>query len=259
MGRLDDELLVRRNIGRINTRALPVSRGAPAPPTPERPPLPASAAEYWHSEYQCTPASWTGQIRGLVLVSQGATPPLVETDPGCFNGRVVGKTVAATQSRWRNTAGFSPAVVPVGSRLYVFAVNRCHVNTGGLQILVCITQGFASGATGFLGTNATKAVAQFEGRGQLQGQVEASSAAHFSEYWLDGTNQNLQGEQNTLTQLANGGVSTTAANAITIGATPSGSGVYNASHAFYLFCTDTPTLAERDALKAYARSYWGIA
>jgi hypothetical protein len=223
----------------------------------QRPPLPANTVEYWHSELECTPTSWKGQILGSTIVSQSATPPTVAPDPGYFNGRVVGQTVAATQSRWRNNAAFSPAIMAAGTPLYAFGVYRIQATANSVGF--SFQPSTAGGTTAYIGANATRSIALLENRALIQGQTEGSNAVHFSEFWIDGTNQNLQGEQNTLFTQGSGGVTTQPIAWITVGATPQGTVTYNASHAFYLLCNAVPTVAERDALKAWARSYWGIA
>lgn len=216
----------------------------------QRPPLPSSAVEYWHSELQCTAATWTGQILGLVL--PGVNTPTVATDAGFFRGRPVGKTATSGNRVWRgNPLVGLPAA---GSRPWVMLVARLRAIAGTQQI---ISMGFDAATTeAQLFASATFFAATFSGSGNLNSTVASDTAVHRLKAWRDGTNRNVQVD-GTLTSSADVGVSI-AVNTIALGCQSNAAGGFaDADVAFAIICSAKPSAAEEAALDGWAQSYWG--
>ena len=220
------------------------------------PPIPTTAVEYWHSLMGASGTTWTGQIGGRVLTAPGSTS--ISPDSSFFKGRAVAQ--ANTGSGWRGV-GFSP-VFTTGNRAYSFSVFRMRV----LQTAANEWGIFDLGADAALDAHyikhrvdANNFRLDYTGGPSVVIKSPPDLIPHILEVWPDGTN--------LITQL-DGGTPVTGAftgglfgniTAIAIGM--AASGVYHmsdSSHAFHMICSSVPTPAERAALRAWARGYWGV-
>lgn len=216
------------------------------------PPLPLNALEYWHSELQCSSASWVGQLGGRVL--SGVNSPTVAVDPGFFNGRPVAKSVSSTSSYWRGI-GFTGLSL-AGSRPWLYMVGRVRDTspTGGFEIIYGIGRSGVDDDCRFLITSSF--LAARTGGFNVTGPA-ANTAVHRFEMWQDPTTVFFDLDASSFTNTTSV-VLPANTNAVAIGAS---SGVGNAPSdsnvAFALLCSAKPTVAEVAAIDAWAQAYWG--
>jgi hypothetical protein len=223
----------------------------------QRPPLPAAAVDYWHSELQCTPAAWIGQMGARSLPGTGSLPA-VGTDPGFFKDRIVGKSTAGG-TFWRGT-GFTGLPVS-GDKPWVMLVGRLRNTTfAGVDEIMCGAGRDGVDDDARLAAQLTGGVwrATFSGAPNIAvSTAPIDAAVHNFKAWRDGTLVNLQVDA-TLYTAADGGGLSASVNAVGIGGpcnTPSFGADLNA--AFFLICKTKPSAAEISALDAWARAYWG--
>lgn len=219
----------------------------------QRPPLPASAVEYWHSELECTPASWVGQIGGRSLAGVNGTR-IVAADPGFFNGRVVGQTNSATGAAWRGTG--LVGLPGAGTRPWLYLVARLRdTSTGSAEIMFGVGRNTVDDDGRFLAAGGSFIAAR-TGAFNVNGSA-TDTALHRFKAWLDGVNANFHVDNvafsNADTYLL---AANTNAAAIGLG---SGGGNFpsDANVAFALIASSRPTPAEEYYLDEWAWKYFG--
>lgn len=216
---------------------------------PQQPPLPASAVAAWHSEINCSAASWTDYIGGRVLA--GAFAPTVATDPGFFNGRVVGKSTSAGGACWRGT-GLS-GLPTAGSFPWTMAIFRLRDASVPAAEIVCAIGRDASNDDARFLASPTSFISATTGGVNLVGPA-LDTAVHKFKAWKDGVNRNFVADAALFTAAdatplaANQFVATIGSGA----AFPA-----DASVAFFLVCSAKPSAAEEAALDAWAQAYFG--
>src|SRR4249919_976235 len=217
---------------------------------PSKPPLPTSVTsiEYWHSEKQCAPAAWIGQLAATSLPGIGG--PSVAADPGFFKGRVVAQ--ASIGKNWANRTLSTP-LVAAGTTPWTYFIGR-YRGVGAFQIIYGMGNPSDSHSAYISPGDWT---AYFNNSFGLGGPPSDTNA-HAVKQWLDGTNANLTIDRAAFTA-AYGiplGVPVTS---VALGAgSNSGSNSSAASIAFFLVCASKPTDAEVAALDAWAARYWGV-
>lgn len=216
----------------------------------QRPPLPATAREYWHSELQCTPAAWVGQITGLSMA--GGNTPVVAVDGAFFNGRVVAQTERATPRYWANYA--AGTVLATGTRPWKYTIARMRVIDQGVITSFGLASSDDMSSLGVVGGN----FASYSNGGS--GYLifgPRNTNPHRAKEWREAPNRYLDMD-GTVVSVADGGL---IANATGVSAGVSAAIVTSgadASIAFYLLCTAKPTDPEIAALDAWSLAYWGV-
>ena len=236
----------------------------------QRPPLPTTAYEYFHGELGASAANAIGQLATITLPGTGT--PVVGVDTGFFREKPVYQSAITGSKGWRQT-GLTTGI-NASTRPYYAAVcrTRTMVTTSGGNI-TAFAAGGGSGATEdqcrLLWDSDGAGVDRYQFlRRHNSGNIVANTGdiqdanVHFFEMIHDATAGDV---------LYCDGVSvasTTAGNAtdaVTTGVTYAGIGVLasaaanfsNTSLAFWLWCTAAPSAAERAALLAWSRAYWG--
>jgi hypothetical protein len=227
-------------------------QGASGTIDPSAPPLPTSVAtiEYWHSEKQCTPASWIGQKARIPLAGVGA--PVVASDPGFFKGHVVGQASLSGVALWANRA-LSPALIPAGTTPWSYFIGRFRSSAGPSQIIYGM--GDPGDEHSAYKDTTPKWIGYF---GAVINGPPVDTNAHVVKQWLDGTRANITIDRTNYSALF-GGVLATAVTSVALGSGSSGLGnPTDGSIAFFLVCASKPTDAEIATLDAWAASYWGV-
>lgn len=110
------------------------------PSTDQKPPLPASAVEYWHSELGISLVSgavdrWRGQLRGTDLVPFTVLRrPAYQLDGTFFNGRrIVFMTMAG--GRCLRANAIAPPLTLVGTRPHIYMIIRLRTALVALNFL----------------------------------------------------------------------------------------------------------------------------
>lgn len=231
------------------------ARAAPS----QFPPLPLTAREYWHSELQCSAASWRGQIGGRLASAIGS--PVVAADPGYFNGRQVAATgqTASTSYLWDSSPGGASDLYAAGSFPWVMLIarlrstiasNRSMATVGriGTQVHIGLIQ---SGSSFFQGTanNSTSIV----------GSRPFDTTPHTFRSWTDGSLFNHRVDSLSSTSAPFSASVPASAHGVWIGDSLGGSGNGAAVNtAFYLVCSGEPSNDEQIALMQWAQVYWGV-
>lgn len=219
----------------------------------QRPPLPASAIEYWHSEIECTPSAWVGQLRRVSLAGVGT--PTVAPDTGYFGGRSVAQTFQ-TGKLFYNRA-ISPALISAGTRPWMFIINRLRADGGGTYS----EAGFGAAAMGTTGlqvqTGTLRAV--FNNGAVIVPTIPADLNAHQSEMWFDGANANAIVDGTAFT-VASAAQNPADVSQVALGSLATTDAQFcDTSTAFILLCSTKPSDPEIAALRNWANSYWSVA
>lgn len=231
-------------------RAIRDGAGAVRRGASQRPPLPASAVEYWHSELQCTPSAWVGQLRGSSLPGNGT--PIVAVDPGFFGGRVAAQ--AALSGKFWASATL-PALATTGTRPWLYAVGRLRTTAEATAVVV--GAGGTTALASLVLTSPVLVVGFNNGTTQV-GSPPADTNVHRWKFGADGVNANLIQDDTAYTTPYAGSLPENCV-AFAVGANPAGFNFpCNCSLVFALICSSQPTPAEFAALDAWAMAYWGI-
>src|ERR1700761_3361882 len=212
----------------------------------QRPPIPAAAIEYWHSELQCSSATWTGQIAGKVL--SGVNTPTVAADPGFYKGRVVASSGAGKYF----DSGATASLLASGQQPYLFVVSRntLDASTGRM---VCFANN--AGASEELALYVDPTLSRVYARNPnsaFGGPLTAASGIHFfaggysggvAEFSIDGVAQ---------TPLGTGQATGATITQITVGAYLDGGNSPDATYAFVMLCSSKPSAGEISALRSWA-------
>lgn len=222
-------------------------------------PVPSNVIDYWHSEAQCSVASWVSQIGGRSL-SSATGNQTVGVDGSFFNGRTVGKAFRSPSGGWKGTvSGFAL----IGQRTYWCGVLR-------YRDLFTSNGTYGGGGIGI--HNSYVGLYPQHGRGGSGNDFRASfdsataigvlgfpdTNTHFWEIWADGTNLNLRIDGVIRATSASAAALTQDCVTVAVGLNP-GSNIHysDSSHAFHLYALAKPTEAECTALRNYAISWFG--
>lgn len=230
----------------------------------QKPPLPTTAVEYWHSELGITlntgVDSWAGQLLTTSLPFSNARP-VYGADGSNFRGRPV---VQCSLTASLRAIGLS-TILATGTRPYTFSIYRYSVapaTDNSFQLLnYGVAASFDYGSIRWIRSGAGT-VNTFGSPASQWPALIATSApdvlTHTVESWADGTNYNIQLDS-TLVSVASALALTANITAIGVGILASGTSQRsNSNHAFHLLCSAKPTAAEIFALKTWARNYWGV-
>lgn len=225
------------------------------------PPLPASAVEYWHSELQCTPSVWTGQLRGNKITPQAGIP-LVEPDSSYFSGRPVFKTKKSPVATVSTGATpLAPPLAPSGSNPWMFVVGRfldlTSLTSGG-AVMCSFGQISPNGPGLSVGYTDAQGAAAFTSFGNLPNAAGSNTLPHIWKAWPDGTALHFTVDSTDVTMPAAGPTAVTL-DVLTLGmAWNFASYATDAAIALVLLCSSKPTAAEEAALTTWAKAYWGV-
>ncbi len=220
------------------------------------PPLPTTALEYYHAEIGVSGSSWTGQIAGTVMPFVGPVTYAAE-GPDLFRNRLVVQCHAGSASLYNPAAPMFLA----GTRPWTFQIFRLRGfgTTWGLS-------DFGSPSVDAhmmaLGATDNDQIGGFVNGASVTPNVLSSLAlddgVHSAQLWSVGADANIQVDDTLTTAVGAGGALLADTVAIGIGQTASGPfWLSDTSHAFLLCCSALPTPVERNALRAWARDYWG--
>lgn len=253
---------------RRNVRGPAVRRGGGG--TPQTPPLPASAVEYWHSELGVALAgvggtevdSWTGQLRGVVCVSAGGASqrPGYGVDGANFNGRPVVQC-ASSPKRYLASAVLGTPLTLVGTKPYAYMISRFRDASSGTVLAFSDTLPSVSGFVCVIELRSGKYCSWWFPHAQVDSTVAISTNVVRLETFIDAAGSVVNRVDGVGTAgAATGLTAPVTARAAQIGGDRlSGSlGSGNANHAFVLLCSAEITAPELAALNAWALAYWGV-
>lgn len=232
-------------------RAIRDGRGKGLGGVSQQPPLPASAIEYWHSELQCTPASWVGQLLGRAMTGAGA--PIVAADPGFFGGRVVAQSSVTGPKYW---LGVFASIAATGTRPWLYVIGRLRSTVESTAVLVSAAATGGFGLANLVLVSPNVVVGFNDGATQV-GSPAADIVVHRWKYGADGVNANLI-QDSAAYATAYAGALPQDCIAVAAGISAAGNYPCTGSIAFILVCASRPTVGELAALDAWAQSYWSI-
>lgn len=234
------------------------------PPEIVRPPLPASAVEYWHSELGIglvggAVDTWQGQIRGTILSAFTALRRVAyQPDGANFNGRNVVFCTAAGGRAVRRTL-IAPPLTLTGTKPHVYMIMRLRTPlvAGNFPYRSQNTAGTALSAGMFADGGVPPAMQCFWFPLPTVNMVAPPLTATRWETFINAAG-------NIVGRIA--GVPTVGAAAgltapgdldrIGFGANPNDGQYTDTSFALMLVCSSEITGSELAALDAYAANYW---
>lgn len=235
-----------------------------------RPPLPASAVEYWHSELGVALIggevdTWTGQLRGLALQAISASQrPTYAADGANFKARlVVQSNAAATRGLTLNPV--APPLTVAGSKPHAYLITRYRTLPAGgnafFYISVDTLPTAAAIPFGSLGVNTAGGLFSWwyprTGTPVLSGTTLSTAVARL-ESLLDATNTDIVRLNGAQIYAGSATATTSDATAMCVGHDRGGATSFlDASFAFFLLCASAMTAPELAALNAWAQAYWG--